>query len=196
MILHLFRPFVSSDDDDSSSHQLPSNATKPEAIFDASITQIRHLMVLFCTRYDTWRVISYWHPAPLAVANAMLKDTSYPHWRFYFWYSIYAFTGLSDRFPLFEMVVKGLVAMAVCKRVITRQEAVTAIQDMEGKIRAHREAYEINGQGILVDLDLAMKDKEAANIETLVDQFEETQMFRDYTQHLGSEALSEKEKST
>lgn len=87
-----------------------------------------------------------------------------------------------------EGVVQSLLAIAVKYGAISQKEARQAMQerfykDGAGKGVASRrgESSEQQWSTYMIDLDLAVRDRDAAGVNTLTEKFEDMDMFDEFT---------------
>lgn len=178
-ILDIFRPFISN----RKQHDLESwspSSTSPEAIFTASLKQLKRLILVYKGRYRSAAYSIFWNAALLYVANAVLKDRNDPEWRFYFQMCIHSYQGLYPSFRAVEAIAQGLLAMAIDSGAITNLEAILMIQMFRENGNWHKLADRPRG-GYVLDLGLAITDHNAARVDNLVDRFEEITLFSEFT---------------
>ncbi len=155
----------------------------PEAIFAASVKQLKRLIKVYAVGHDSASFSIFWHSALLYVANAVLKYTSSPDWHFYFLVCIQGYLRLFRSFQVAEGIVQGLLAKALGSRAITKEEAVSLTEGVRSPNSRLKLAQKTNGPP-MVDLDLALTDREAAAVGVMVDKFERITMFDEFTNGL------------
>lgn len=104
----------------------------------------------------------------MCVANAVLKNRSDPEWRFYFMLCIYSYRDLAPCYPMSESIAQGLLAIAAENGLVTSAEAALYMDEFD--LSGHRDLVEQSRGGFVLDLDLAVSDKEAARIGPLMDK--------------------------
>lgn len=120
-----------------------------------------------------------WHVALIYVANAVLKNSSDPEWRFYFMLCIYTYRDIAPCFPMAEGIAQGLLAIAMDRNIVTPAEATLHMEEF--KVQNRREEGVTSHGGFILDLDLAVTDKEAAQVDVLVDNFDKITMLSEWT---------------
>ncbi|TDZ29635.1 Nitrogen assimilation transcription factor nit-4 [Colletotrichum spinosum] len=179
-VLDIFRPFIRQPR--GGRYRLKTFTDRgctPDAAFNASVKQLKQLVVRFRCNYKSSSYTLLWQSALIYVANAVLHDTDDPEWRFYFLTCIYGYESLRPSYRIAEVISRGLLAMTLRDGDISGPEARHLLQEMKdtdgndaaGDIRAT----------FMVDLDLAMTDPEAARVENLAERFEDIALFRDFT---------------
>ena len=116
------------------------------------------------------------------MANAALRDTRDPEWRFYFLLCVHSYQRLLPCFRLAEAVVQGLLAIALSAGALSSAEAQLINSELREKgRRARRRTERQRGAGFVLDLDLALTDWDAAQVDRLRDKFEDIVLFNDFT---------------
>ncbi|KAI1384473.1 uncharacterized protein F4822DRAFT_364701 [Hypoxylon trugodes] len=182
-ILDIFRPFVGKPVD-----QRPRLTTfsaqdsTPDAVYAASVGQLKHLVV----EYRSYSVAStysiLWHTGLLYLANAMLKDTGDPEWRLYMLLCIYGYESFSRPFRISEIIVQGLLSMTMRDNSMTGSEAQRIINELkEGRLDGVKRDFEDKIRAkFMVDMDLALRDPEEARAENLAAEFDTLALFQDF----------------
>ncbi|KAI9691621.1 MAG: hypothetical protein M1822_007692 [Bathelium mastoideum] len=178
-ILHIFRPYISDDNQHGFTHWLPA-ADSPHAIFAASLSQLKQLALVFRSQHETAAYTIFWHIVLMFVANAALRDLSDEDWHFYFLVCIRGYSKLSASFQFAEGTAQGLLAMAVQRRAISSKEAAVLMADVHDTGSCYR-LSEQTTTGFTLDLDLALTDRKAAMVESLVDEFDQLTVFNEFT---------------
>lgn len=87
----------------------PSNA-----IFKASVKQLKRLIILYRSQYPTSTYTILWHTALVYVANAVLQDSENgPEWWYYLMLCIYGYVHLRKAYRLAEVMGRALLAMTM-----------------------------------------------------------------------------------
>lgn len=159
-----------------------------ESVMEASTNQLKRL-VLTC-RLSNSRLLSpaLSGTAALHVSNSIIRnaakindgvdvDTEGQDWRSYLFQCLAMCRDLAVRFPVFEFVVRGLLAMAIRDGIMAGSEAQETIEilrmgDPDSKAFG----------GFVIDFGLAVKDVESAQVRALADKFDELTMFDAFTQ--------------
>lgn len=153
-----------------------SGVCGPEAVFKASLRQLKRLALTYRLKYPQAQYHIAWHPALLYVANAVLADSaSEPEWRLYFLACLYGYSNLSAAFRLAALCLKGLLTMAIKSRKLSAASARRLLKEMIGV------KPDVSLCGLRLDLYTEEKVKAKGNVEELVDKFEETALFDEMT---------------
>ena len=116
----------------------------------------------------------------MTVTNAAVENPSDPEWNIYLLLCLYHYSRLNICYSVAGTITQGLLAIAVDRGAIKFQQAAS-----------YMDMFSLNGQrkigqkvqsGFVVDLDLALTDKDAAFAETLADKFDQLTMFSDFTE--------------
>lgn len=130
----------------------------------------------------------YWQTALLYVFNAIVKDRSDPQWRFYFWLCVHCYSKLFICYATIEDFVQSLLAIAVRYGAISRKDVTRVMQEgfyKDGKAKRARSRWEglqeTQRSTYKLDLDLAVRDRDAADVSALMAKFEDMDMFEEFT---------------
>lgn len=82
-----------------------------------------------------------------------------------------------------EGVIQGLLAMAIDATVITISEGQLIIRALRARNSRPQPRKRRQG-GFFLDLDLAVTDRDAAQVDSLVDRFEEMTVFNEFTNNV------------
>ncbi|EFQ32816.1 hypothetical protein CGRA01v4_07741 [Colletotrichum graminicola] len=188
IITDLFRPFL---DSSLGSERLSSFSTElatPEAVYTASVEQLKRLLLLYRLRYRHASFSVLWQTAIIYVANAMIREAgvaaqdpdaappSEQEWGFYLDLCLVGLEDLYVSFRVFGPIAQGIMSMALRNAAIPAEKAARVLRQL-GKIEKQHNA----SQGMadkaetrcIVDLDLALTDPEAAQGQNLVEQLAE-----------------------
>jgi hypothetical protein len=138
------------------------------------------MLLIYKSRYPAARYTILWHTVLLYVANAAVKDTADVDWKFFFTYCLDGYITLSLCFDTCEGIVQSLIAMAVTNGAINKSEALILNERMHEVKRRHADLQRQTGS-FMIDLDLALTDRNAARVETLINRFEEITIFDQFT---------------
>ncbi|KAG7123089.1 Nitrogen assimilation transcription factor nit-4 like protein [Verticillium longisporum] len=178
-ILDIFRPFLR--DDKAKKTRLTtfsSRRSSAEAAFKASVNQLKRLIVVYRSQYQSSAYTILWHTALIYVANAVLKDTGDPEWRFYFLHCVYGYESLRKSYRLAEAIGRALLAMTLRNGDITGLEARTILQQLKQRGLDHPSG-DIRAT-FMGDLELALTNPGEAKVETLAGQFEDVALFQEF----------------
>jgi hypothetical protein len=168
-VVELFRPFAV----EAPGHvdpALDSDLDKAQAIVQASTNQLKHLVIVFRYTFSCARYVVLWHLGLLHVANAALADISNPQWRVLFNFVLGCYAYLSHAFPLVEGIVRGLMSMSL------RDDALSTTEAQGFLDRIHSQRFQDHrpppcSSAIIVDLALAVTDRNGAQARSLADMF-------------------------
>lgn len=178
-ILDIFRPFLR--DDKAKKTRLTtfsSRRSSAEAAFKASVNQLKRLIVVYRSQYQSSAYTILWHTALIYVANAVLKDTGDPEWHFYFLHCVYGYESLRKSYRLAEAIGRALLAMTLRNGDITGLEARTILQQLKQRGLDHPSG-DIRAT-FMGDLELALTNPGEAKVETLAGQFEDVALFQEF----------------
>jgi hypothetical protein len=177
----IFRPFVSGP-----LHAIPrlrtfsSPNSSAAAVFNASIDQLKRLIVTYRTGYKSSAYTILWHTALVYVANAVLLNAEKSEsGMFYFLLCLYGYEGLRRSWRMTEAVVKGILSMKLRDGGISSVAARRILDDVRKNGLTYR-TVAIRAT-FMVDLDLALSDPTSATAEALASDFENFAMIKDLT---------------
>ncbi|KAI1143862.1 hypothetical protein F5Y05DRAFT_362848 [Hypoxylon sp. FL0543] len=182
-VLDIFRPFIQRP-----AEKRPRLKTfsawdsTPDAVFSASVNQLKRLIIDYRTNYETSAYSILWHTGLLYLANAMLENSEDPETRLYFLLCVYGYERLKRPYRISRVIVQGLLSMMLRDTDMSGEEARKILGDLgddrwdqvtkqvEEKIRAT----------FMVDLNLAAKDPERAMVENMAEEFEGMALLQDF----------------
>ncbi|KAI1417601.1 hypothetical protein F5Y13DRAFT_151386 [Hypoxylon sp. FL1857] len=182
-VLDIFRPFIKKP-----AGERPRLKTfsawdsSPDAVFSASVNQLKRLIVDYRTNYETSAYSILWHTGLLYLANAMLENGEDPQTRLYFLLCVYGYERLKRPYRISRMIVQGLLAMMLRDTDMSSEEARKIMEDLGegGWDRVTKEVDEKIRATFMVDLNLAVDNPEQASVENMADQFENMALFQDF----------------
>ncbi|KAF2442155.1 hypothetical protein P171DRAFT_62402 [Karstenula rhodostoma CBS 690.94] len=187
LVTDLFRPFITRERDDGF-RDFYQKQNSPEAIFASSVHQLKGIIVEYTSQHSAAAHHFYWQTALLYVFNTIVKDQSDPQWRFYFWLCMHCYSKLFICFAAIEGFAQSLLAIAVRYGAISRKDATRVMQEgfyKDGKAKRARSQREGQQQTqcstYKLDLDLAVRDRDAADVSALIARFEDMDMFEEFT---------------
>ncbi len=121
----------------------------------------------------------FWHMALLYVANAALEDVNDPQWRAYFNLCLTSYADLFGSFRVAEGIVRSLLSIALRKGMMSGEEVQAALQRVNAKGRRYPVAKPTTS-GFVVDLNLAVTDRERAQLEPLNELFDTMRLFNEF----------------
>ncbi|KJZ69189.1 hypothetical protein HIM_11422 [Hirsutella minnesotensis 3608] len=152
----------------------------PREIYTASLNQLKHMIRVFDCKYSSSSYGVLWHVALLHVANAMVADVNEPERLPYFMLCISCYQDLLRSYRVVHAVIKGLLSMAWGKGVISSSMAQSILQEVQRNGKGHTALDNIKST-FVADLDLALIDASAAQVETLAESFDAMSMLEDMT---------------
>lgn len=194
--MDLFRPFLGQFLKLSTFSAVDSS---PEAVFLASLGQLKHLIVSFRTNYPDCLHYIQWHhvssirnetslatrqilmyslhkKANLYVANAVLRAPHIADWRFYFMLALQCYFDLAAYYPFTRAVLSGLLSM-VTERGLMRLQDACIIYNLAVASGEHAQTP----SGVLVvDQDRALKDVYASRVEKLTEDLTSRFVFEEF----------------
>jgi hypothetical protein len=177
-IASLFRPFTRRKPPLQLQTFSSANRT-PDAIFAASIRQLYSLMINFRTRYQAANYTILWHGALLYVANSILQSPKRPGAQMDLLRCIQGYQGLYTSFANAEVILRGLLAMAIKKGLLTSSQSRKILSQMYERNK-HRRLPKETSMTWIVDLDLALRDRTASQLQTLATKFEDLVVLDEY----------------
>lgn len=164
-ILDIFRPFVqSAGDGHYKLRTFSSGISSPTIVRDASLEQLKRLIVIYRFNYRPSTYSIMWHTALLYVANAMLQDTEKKDWLVYFLLCLYGYEGLDKSFRVAEAMGRGLLSMAMRNGYLSGDHSRRVMADFQKRKLWDHVKGEIRATCML-DLNLAMSQPFAATAE-------------------------------
>ncbi|KAK8005239.1 hypothetical protein PG990_011276 [Apiospora arundinis] len=190
VVLDLFRPFVKEPGlRHTKLKTFSARQCSPRAAFDASVEQLKHLIIDYRTSYESSAYTILWHTALMYVANAVLvsKDAD---WRVYFLLCIYGYESLNRPFRVSEAIGTSLLTMTLRNSDITIEEARGLLVELKERGLADLQSEGTIRATFMGDLELAMSDPEAARVENLANSFEDMVSFREFVHDAPIEDVS------
>jgi hypothetical protein len=117
--------------------------------------------------------------ALLHVANAALQDTTDPQSKAYFRLCVNCYGDLFMAFRVAEGIVRSLLSIALRKGAMTGAEAQALLQRVRGNGPRYQNLKTITAT-FVVDLNLAVTDREGAQVESLADMFDNLRLFDEF----------------
>jgi hypothetical protein len=174
-IVSLFRPFL---EDLQTSHlnSFSSQDSTPKAVFDASLNQLKQLILLCRLQHPRTMNTMFPNAALLQVSNTMVRDRTDPQWKDYLMLCLQSYQDLYVCFPVFEDVMQGILAMAIQNEALSSAEA----REVMGKLKergSHHETSEGVVGSFTIDFDLFMTKPDKADVHNVAQRFEEFAIF-------------------
>jgi hypothetical protein len=99
VVLDIFRPFI-ADEKQHDFKKWTSLAKPPEAIFAASVKQLKRLILVYDAQHESSTYSVFWHAGLMYVANAVIKDLGGDDWKFSFFFAFVVIQNCLRRFNL------------------------------------------------------------------------------------------------
>ncbi|KAL7948832.1 hypothetical protein V8C42DRAFT_230442 [Trichoderma barbatum] len=169
-VLDIFRPFQRIDD-----HRMKSFSSKdstPQAVFNASVNQLKRLVLVYRSKHMPESYLAYVNASILHLANAVLKDQVNANSRYYFMLSFRYWQHLYVGYPIFGDIARAFLAMAIQCEMISKAEGKTLMRQLE-QHGLHHKVQEMMTSSIIVDYDLALRSRAAAQARSIAQMFDE-----------------------
>ena len=137
------------------------------------------MTLTFPYNYTCHNYAIFWHMALLYVANAALEDMDDPQWRSYFTLCLNCYADLFGTFRVAGGIVRSLLSIALRKGMMDGSEAQTLLQRVNDKSGDYETLKSISS-GFVVDLNLAVTDRNAAQLEPLAELFDNLRLFHEF----------------
>lgn len=134
---------------------------------------------MFRYTYSCASYAIFWHVALLCVANAVLQDTQDPQWRPYFMLCVNSYSDLFGAFRVAEGIIRDLLSIAVAQGSMGGAEARALAQSVQARGIHHTDIGRIS-TSFVVDLELAMTDRDAAQLKILSENFDDLTLFDEF----------------
>lgn len=149
-----------------------ANST-PEAICEASLMQLKSLVV----EYRHWQPSALycilWHTALLYIGNAVLgSPPNNADWRFYLDLCVNTYLQLFPCYRIAAGFLQGLIFIAVKNGLLNKMEAKNILTHLSLKGRQLQAPTNATSTHI-VDFELALTDKSSAQIDVLAERIEQ-----------------------
>lgn len=147
----------------------------PRAVYDASINQLKRLLLLFRISFQTASLSILSQTVLIYVGHAVVQDAQSSEQlerRLYIRLCLAALEDLYGSYRESWSVTRGLLSMALKRGIIAPEEAGRIRQEMTELGQHHSTPDDVDTRSIL-DLDLATVDTSAAQVSTVAAQFED-----------------------
>ncbi|KAK2052835.1 hypothetical protein LY76DRAFT_620334 [Colletotrichum caudatum] len=179
-IIDLFRPLLQHNG--APPQRLPNFECKestPDAVYAASVKQLKRIVLFYRHNHPESSYSFLWHSALLYLANAMLTEAKVPghapDWLFYLRLCMACYQKLYTSFRLAKGIMLSLLSMALEKSAMDIPQTRAMWRDLELWGKHHLIPDQVPVYWV-ADLDLAMTDPSAAQVENLVQRFWELQL--------------------
>lgn len=156
------------------------------------MNQLKHLVLVYRTRFPSASYTILWQYCLLYVANATLqtkedqrkeekdglgqKDSD---WWFWFFLCIAGYQKLFPSFRVVESIVQGLLTMAISKGALTAAEGRTMMERLHAGGDHAQFKHAVKGS-FIVDLGMAATDPLAACVDSLSEKFDELMLYDEF----------------
>ena len=168
---------------------LSSPEGSPKTIYDASVNQLKRLLLVYWKHFPAASYSYLWHTALLYLSNAMLREATMSppktqrgdksEWRFYLSLCLARYVALYASYRVTATIARGLLSMAMRDSVLNVSE-VSAINRRLEEVGRNYPMAEDPKASFILDLDLAVTDPGAAQVDTLAEKFEEMSLFNEF----------------
>lgn len=179
-VIDIFRPFQDMHDLHLASFTYAEST--PQAVIEASLRQLKHLVLVFPSRYPAAAYSILWHPVCLYVANAVLMVPSaetqhlyqnqYHERRRLFFLCALGYQNIASAYKLAVVILKALLDLAVGSSVVSKSEARMILSRAEERNKHWAWKDEMHTSRLKVDLQRAIVHPESADIASLVKAFD------------------------
>jgi hypothetical protein len=122
-----------------------------------------------------------WHYALLYTAEAVLRDTSKPDWKFYFLLCIHCYAKINDAFSFGGGAIQSMLVLAMARGAITEDDATNILRvTLHNKKRQTMRAIR-PPNAFATELFGAIGGEEPRATAELAKRFEELTMFDEFT---------------
>jgi hypothetical protein len=179
MVSKLFRPFLASPWRATALRSFNSQYATPEAIYAASINQLKRMLLIYCLHCKLGLFSLFYHTAMLFTVNALVLEISAAHGgnatigaecRFYMDLCIAGSQANAGSYRGFGSVASGLLVMALRHGIINTRKAARVARELKELKRRHDVVLELGKRapgGWIMDQDLGMIDPKAAAVDNL-----------------------------
>lgn len=181
-ILDLFRPVMGSPLRHQKLRTFTSPESSPEKVYNASVNQLKQLIVNYRLNFKASSYAILWHVALTYLANALLFQPKEEDWFFYFLLCIYGYERLRPCWRVTKAISTALLSLALRKGDISGVTARQIVSDIESNAAPDSFSAEDDVRAtFMADLDLASSNPYSATVEKLADDFEQNLMLQEYT---------------
>ncbi|KAG9254474.1 uncharacterized protein F5Z01DRAFT_107648 [Emericellopsis atlantica] len=183
-VLFGLRPLVSEANHASLMPDSETLCTAQE-ISRASANQLRRLVTIYQSQFFRNTLSILWHTGCLYLANAAMPSlTGQPAQVSDLYLALAGYRSLYPQYPVALTIYKGLLAIAVARRLVTQQEALATmeiIQNRQSGATSPPPPPDPSTTCFIVDLDLALTDQANARIDRVAQKFDDMVMFDEFT---------------
>lgn len=168
LILDVFRPFIGK------GYKLESFASvdsSPEAVSDASLAQLKSLLIICRRGGRRWQYNIMWHTALLYVSNAILMAARDADSEFYLDQCVEGYLWLLECYRLSAGFLQGLIGLAVERGGLTTSKARRILARLHQRAEALHISVPVDSQHI-VDLNVETRGRSTASIQAVTRKLE------------------------
>lgn len=147
-----------------------SSDSSPDAIFNASLKQLKRLVLAYRTRFEGRRYSAWLNAAAQHVCNVVIRETNDPTWRFYFSLCMGYWKESVVAFPVMAAIAKANLSLALSAGCVSGAEAHMILGEIESRAQHHKEV-EVAVSAI-ADFERAAFADDQVRIDELGQQFE------------------------
>jgi hypothetical protein len=201
IVAHVFRPFLRSPHRSQCLRSFTSAQAVPEAIYAASMNQLKRLVLAFRESFTNATHSVFWQTSLIYLANAMVSEarSGDPEWRFYVELCLAGMEDLHGSFRISKVVVQSLLSMTLREGIFSYDEARRVAAELEVLGGHHTAAT--RGRALDADegdveiswifnLDLALENHDAARAGNQAGNYEELMALDEFTTGLTGESDS------
>ena len=162
-------------------HSFSSADSSVEAVLEASLNQIKRLILLCRLECPRTLCSLFLSGAPMHILSAVLSEPEAgPEWRPWLMLGIQTYQDLYVCYPVHLDIIQGYVAMALKTGAMSSSEATEVVEQTKARGRHHKAVEEAVGL-FTIDFRLALTDPEDARAHSLALKFGELALFNDVT---------------
>ncbi|EWG35978.1 hypothetical protein FVEG_00157 [Fusarium verticillioides 7600] len=176
-VLDIFRPFTHGRHKNYTLKSFSSRDSTPKTIFSASLNQLKRLALLYRTQQMPNSYMPYINISLIHIANTICRETDDPTAKFYFLLCIRYWQHLYVGYPIFGGIAQAFLTMAINNGLITNREAKRLMAEVKAQGGHHDEGISTS---LIVDFDLAMTNRDEADVQAVAQKFEEVALFDEF----------------
>ncbi|KAF5590376.1 conidial development fluffy [Fusarium pseudoanthophilum] len=176
-VLDIFRPFAHGRHKNYTLKSFSSQDSTPKTIFSASLNQLKRLALLYRTQQMPNSYMPYINISLIHIANTICRETNDPTAKFYFLLCIRYWQHLYVGYPIFGGIAQAFLTMAINNGLITNREAKRLMAEVKAQGGHHDEGISTS---LIVDFDLAMTNRDEADVQAVAQKFEEVALFDEF----------------
>ncbi|KIW04772.1 uncharacterized protein PV09_03962 [Verruconis gallopava] len=171
VIISVFRPYINQPQMQRL-HTFSSNDSSPRAVFWASVEQLKFLILIARLKHPHSINPVLTSAGHAHICSVVLANRSEPDWKFYFLLCVAYYREMYTRHHVFELLIQGVLALAMVNEAITVSEARKIMEGIKIKGR-HHQTKEQPSAFFKIDFDQASQNSDDRKVDTLARKFEE-----------------------